>query len=66
MKKTVDVIADSQIMTLTSLQNIKSYQVKLGDKGSAYDYVTVTDSIEGDVKHHSHKDLVYIYIYIYI
>ena len=49
MKKTTDVIADGQMMTLGNLESLKSCQVKLTDKDSAYDYVTVTGSILRDV-----------------
>ena len=44
LKKTTDVIADSQIMTLSNLECVKSCQSKLTTKNSSYDYVTVTDS----------------------
>ena len=49
MKKTTDVITDSQMMTLGNLESLKSCQVKLTDKDSAYDYVTVTCSIQRDI-----------------
>ena len=49
MKKTTDVITDSQMMTLGNLESLKSCQVKLIDKDRAYDYVTVTGSIQRDV-----------------
>ena len=57
VKKTGDVTADSQMMTLASLQSLKSCQVKLTDKDSPYDYVTVTDSIQRDVDNHYNKEL---------
>ena len=46
MKKTTDVIADSQMMTLGNFESLKSCQVKLSDKDNPYNYVTVTDSIQ--------------------
>ena len=56
VKKTGDVTLDSQSMTLAGLESIKSCQVKLDEKDSPYDYVTVTDSLEKDVKNQC-KDL---------
>ena len=53
MKKTVDVIADSQMMTLATMESLKSCQVKLSNKNDAYDYVTVTESIERDLENQS-------------
>ena len=49
MKQTTDVITDSQMMTLGNLESLKSCQVKLTDKDRAYDYVTVTGSIQRDI-----------------
>ena len=49
VKKTGDVTADSQKMTLASLTSCRE---KLVDKGSDYDYVTVTDSLQRDVENH--------------
>ena len=57
VKKTGDVTADSQMMTLASLQSLKSCQVKLTDKDSPYDYVTVTDSMQRDVDNHYNKEI---------
>ena len=55
MKKTVDVIADCQMLSLSCLQSLKSCQIKLGAKDSPYDYVTVTESIQKDVINHSQE-----------
>ena len=44
--KTADVIVDSQTISLASLESLKSCQMKLTDKDSPYDYVTVTESIK--------------------
>ena len=55
MKKTVDVITDSQMMTLATMESLRSCQLKLSDKDYAYDYVTVTESIERDLGNHSEK-----------
>ena len=57
VKKTGDVTADSQMITLASLQSLKSCQVKLADKDSPYDYVTITDSMQRDVDNHYNKEL---------
>ena len=54
-KKTVDVIADSQMLTLATMESLRSCQVKLSDKDSPYDYVTVTESIKRNVKNHSQE-----------
>ena len=50
--KTGDVTADSQMMTLASLEILNSCQDKLAAKGNDYDYVTVTDSLQRDVEIH--------------
>ena len=52
VKKTVDVTADGQSMTLASLQSIRCCQVKLAEKDNIYDYVTATESIKRDVESH--------------
>ena len=39
VKKTVNVTADGQSMTLASLQSIRACQVKLAEKDNMYDYV---------------------------
>ena len=52
VKKTGEVTADSQKMTLASLESLNSCQEKLVDKGSDYDYVTVTVSLQRDVENH--------------
>ena len=44
-------------MTLTNLESLKSCQVKLVEKNSAYDYSSVTDSIQRDVENHFSKEL---------
>ena len=56
-KKTIDATIDSQIMTLANIENLKSCQVKLAEKNNNYNYVTVTDFIEKDVKTHFSKEL---------
>ena len=45
-KKMVDVIADSQVMTLSCLHSLKSCHIMLEGKDSPYDFVTATDSIQ--------------------
>ena len=55
VKKTVDVITDSQMMTLATMESLRSCETKLADKDSPYDYVTVTDSLERDVEIHSQE-----------
>ena len=57
VKKTGDVTADSQMMTLGGLQSLRSCQVKLADKDSPYDYVTVTESIQRDVDNQYNKEI---------
>ena len=57
VKKTSDVISDSQIITQASLESLRSCQVKLAEKDSAYDYVTFTDSIIKDVESYYSKEL---------
>ena len=52
VKKTVDVTADGQSITLASLQRIGCCQVKLAEKDNMYDYVTATESIKRDVESH--------------
>ena len=52
VKKTGDVTADSQMMTLASLESLSSCQDKLAAKGNDYDYVTVTDSLQRDIENH--------------
>ena len=57
MIKAGDVTLDSQSMTLASLERLKSCQVKLSEKDSPYDYVTVTESLKTDVENHFNKEL---------
>ena len=57
VNKMGDVTLDGQSMTLASLESLKSCQVKLSDKDSPYDYVTVTDSIHRDIKIHLNNEL---------
>ena len=57
VKKTGDVTTGSQMMSLASLESLKSCQVKLADKDNPYDYVTVTESIQRDVNYHYNKEL---------
>ena len=57
VKKTIDVTLDSQMMTQASLESLKTCQVKLADKNSAYDFCTVTDSMQRDVEKHFSKEL---------
>ena len=52
VQKTVAVTTDSQVMTLATLESMKSCQVKLVDKNRVYDYVTATESIQRDVESH--------------
>ena len=55
VEKTVDGIANSQMMTLATMESLRSCQVRLAGKDSPYDYVTVTESIEKDVEYHSQQ-----------
>ena len=57
VKKTIDVTLDSQMMTQASLESLKNCQVKLAEKNSAYDFCTVTDSVQRDVEKHFSKEL---------
>ena len=57
VKHTCDGIVDSQMMTQTSLEKLKSSQIKLADKDSAYDYVTVTDYLIKELDNHFNKEL---------
>ena len=57
VKKTGDVTLDAQSMTLASLESIRSCQVKLAEKDSPYDYVTVTDFMQRDVSDHYNNEL---------
>ena len=50
VKKTSDVTADGQTIILVRLQNLKSVQIKLANKGNAYDYISLTDSMQRDVE----------------
>ena len=56
-KKTADSTIDSQTMTLARLESLKSCEIKLVDKGSPYDYVTVTESMQRDVEDHYGQQL---------
>ena len=58
MKKTVDVITDSQMLSLPSLRSLKSCHIKLNDKDSHYDYVTVTGCIKSDLNNHVCTELL--------
>ena len=57
VKKNGDVIVESQMMTLASLENLNVCQNKLADKGNDYDYVTVTDSLQRDVENQFCEEL---------
>ena len=57
VKKTGDITVDSQLTTVANLESLKSGQVKLKDKDSPYDYVTVTNAIEADVENNFNKEL---------
>ena len=50
VKKKAGDIVDRHVMTLDTLEHLKSCQTKLADKNSAYDYVTVTESISRDLR----------------
>ena len=52
VQKTVDVTTDSQMMTLATLDSLKSCQVKLADKNRIYDFVTATEIIHRDLESH--------------
>ena len=55
--KTVDVTVDSQMIALAKLESLKHVQVKLADKGSHYDCVTITDSVNRDLNNHYDQQL---------
>ena len=57
VKKTIDATIDSQMMTLASMESLKLCQVKLTGKDSAYDYCTVTDSMQRDVEKQFNNEL---------
>ena len=57
MKKTSDAIADSQMMTLAILESLIYSQTKLAEKGSVYDCVTGTASIQKDLDTNLCKEL---------
>ena len=57
VKKTGDITVDNQSMTLANLESLQSCQVKLVDKDSPYDYVTVTGSLQRDVEIHFSQEL---------
>ena len=57
IKKTIDVTLDGQMMTHASLESLKLCQVKLTKKNSAYDFSTVTDSMQRDVEKHFCREL---------
>ena len=57
VKKTADVIADHQTISLASLKSLQSCQIKLIDKKNDYNFVTVTDSIKRDVEDHHGQQL---------
>ena len=49
LKKNIDVIIDSQRITLARLESFKFCRAKLTEKDRVYDYVTATESIQRDV-----------------
>ena len=57
VKKMSDVTVDSQMMTLARLESLKSCESKLADKGSPYNFVTVTESIQRDVEDYYDQQL---------
>ena len=57
VKKTIDVTVASQMIALAKLESFKCVQNKLADKGSHYDCVTITDSINRDLSHHCDQQL---------
>ena len=57
VKKKGDVTLNSQSMALVMLDSLKSCEIRLADKDSLYDYVTVTESILRDVNNQYTKEL---------
>ena len=57
MKKTSDVIVDSQMMTLAILESLIYSQTKLAEKSSAYDCVSGAASIQKDLDTNLCKEL---------
>ena len=57
VKQTGDLTTDDQVMSLASLESVKSCQVKLAARGDDYDYVTATDSLQRDVDIHYSREL---------
>ena len=57
VKKIIDATIDSQMMTLATVESLKSCQLKLTNKNSVYDYSTVTDSMQRDVEKHFSEEL---------
>ena len=57
VKKTADVTIDSQMVTLVSLESLAACQIKLAEKDSPYESVTVTNSIARDVEDHYGQQL---------
>ena len=57
VKKTSDLAVDEQMMVLGSLENLRSVEVKLAEKSSVYDYVTVTTTIRRDVEKQRNREL---------
>ena len=55
--KTAAAIADSQMITLASMESLESCKIKLVGKDNMYDYVTVTESMEKDLDTECHKEL---------
>ena len=49
VNQNIEVIMDSQCITLVRLESFKLCQVKLTEKDRGYDYVTATESIQRDV-----------------
>ena len=57
MKTTSDAKSENQMPILDSLDSLRSCQAKLADKGDAYEYVRLTDSIKRDAVKHAAQEL---------
>ena len=57
VKKIINATLDSQMLSLASMESLKSCQGKLTGKDSAYDYSTVTYSMQRDVEKQISKEL---------
>ena len=57
VNKITNIIVDSQLKTLTSLENLKCRQINLLERNRVYDFATLTDSIQRDTENQHSKPL---------